>query len=91
MAAGPKEYQECLPFARKVDLDERYLRMDIDALSGGNQQKAILARSLMKGSKYLLLYDPSRGVDVGTKSSVYDHDGRSSPRPAGPCSGTRPT
>jgi ribose transport system ATP-binding protein len=72
LAAGPKEFQASLPFARKVDLDERYLRMDIDALSGGNQQKAILARSLMKGSKYLLLYDPSRGVDVGTKSSVYD-------------------
>jgi ribose transport system ATP-binding protein len=71
LAAGPKEYQACLPFARAVDLDERYLRMDIDALSGGNQQKAILARSLMKGSKYLLLYDPSRGVDVGTKTSVY--------------------
>ncbi|MDX6239327.1 MAG: ribose transport system ATP-binding protein [Kribbellaceae bacterium] len=72
LAAGPKEFQASLPFARKVDLDERYLRMDIDELSGGNQQKAILARSLMKGSKYLLLYDPSRGVDVGTKSSVYD-------------------
>jgi ribose transport system ATP-binding protein len=55
----------------QVDLSHRYLTMDIDALSGGNQQKAILARSLMQGSKYLLLYDPSRGVDVGTKGTIY--------------------
>lgn len=71
-AAGPGEVRAARPFARKVDLDERYLRMDIESLSGGNQQKAILARSLMRGSKYLLLYDPSRGVDVGTKASIYD-------------------
>lgn len=70
--AGSKEHVATRRWAKEVDLDERYLRMDIDALSGGNQQKAILARSLMRQSKYLLLYDPSRGVDVGTKSTIYD-------------------
>ena len=65
------EYVSTLDAAREVDLNERYLRMDIDALSGGNQQKAILARSLMQRSKSLLLYDPSRGVDVGTKGTIY--------------------
>ena len=68
---GRKEHGASLQSAAEVDLDERYLAMDIDALSGGNQQKAILARSLMQGSKYLLLYDPSRGVDVGTKGTIY--------------------
>jgi ribose transport system ATP-binding protein len=66
-----REYTSSLDVAREVDLDERYLRMDIDALSGGNQQKAILARSLIQRSRYLLLYDPSRGVDVGTKGTIY--------------------
>ncbi len=68
---GGREYSSSLDVAREVDLDERYLRMDIDALSGGNQQKAILARSLIQRSRYLLLYDPSRGVDVGTKGTIY--------------------
>jgi ribose transport system ATP-binding protein len=72
LIAGPKEQSLTRKWAKEVDLDERYLSMDIDALSGGNQQKAILARSLMRRSKYLLLYDPSRGVDVGTKATIYD-------------------
>jgi ribose transport system ATP-binding protein len=67
-----KEYGESLDAANEVDLPERYLPLDIDALSGGNQQKAILARSLMGKAKLLLLYDPSRGVDVGTKTSIYE-------------------
>jgi ribose transport system ATP-binding protein len=54
-----------------VDLHQRYLRPNIDALSGGNQQKAIIARSLLSEPKCLLLFDPTRGVDVGTKHNIY--------------------
>jgi ribose transport system ATP-binding protein len=54
-----------------VDLHRRYLRPNIEALSGGNQQKAILARSLLSEPKCLLLFDPTRGVDVGTKHNIY--------------------
>jgi ribose transport system ATP-binding protein len=57
--------------AARVDLSERYLAPNIDALSGGNQQKAILARSLLVNPKCLLLFDPTRGVDVGTKFNIY--------------------
>ncbi len=41
------------------------------AFSGGNQQKIVLARWLLAQSRILLLFDPTRGVDVGTKDELY--------------------
>jgi ribose transport system ATP-binding protein len=54
-----------------VELNERYLDRNIGALSGGNQQKSILARALAIRPACLLLFDPTRGVDVGAKQSIY--------------------
>lgn len=42
----------------------------IKSLSGGNQQKAILARWLLTNPKYLILDEPTRGIDVGTKVEI---------------------
>ncbi|MGE3227104.1 MAG: sugar ABC transporter ATP-binding protein [Parvibaculaceae bacterium] len=57
--------------AKAVELAERYIDFRIGELSGGNQQKALLARALSTGARTLLLYDPTRGVDVGTKQAIY--------------------
>jgi ribose transport system ATP-binding protein len=40
-------------------------------LSGGNQQKLVLAKALLTEARVLLLYDPTRGVDVGTKAQIF--------------------
>ena len=43
----------------------------INSLSGGNQQKVIIGRSLLANPKILLMDDPTRGIDVGSKYDVY--------------------
>ena len=47
------------------------LARPILTLSGGNQQKVLFARALASGASAILLDDPMRGVDVGTKQDVY--------------------
>jgi len=41
------------------------------SLSGGNQQKVVLAKWIAAGSRILLLNQPTRGVDVGSKAEIY--------------------
>lgn len=52
---------------RTNDLDNSIL-----SLSGGNQQKALFARALGSDARILVMDDPMRGVDIGTKLDVYD-------------------
>jgi ribose transport system ATP-binding protein len=52
---------------RTPDMDNNIL-----SLSGGNQQKAVFARALGSDAEIVLMDDPMRGVDVGTKLEVYD-------------------
>jgi len=55
----------------RINLDQRALWMDAGSFSGGNQQKIVLARWLLAQSRILLLFDPTRGIDVGTKHEIY--------------------
>ncbi|MGF1625496.1 MAG: sugar ABC transporter ATP-binding protein [Alphaproteobacteria bacterium] len=43
----------------------------VATLSGGNQQKVVIAKWLMTGARIVLLNDPTRGIDVGTKQELY--------------------
>ena len=43
----------------------------VGSLSGGNQQKVVIAKWLMNKPRIILLNDPTRGIDVGTKNELY--------------------
>ena len=54
----------------RLEIDTR-ARAQVRRLSGGNQQKVTIARWLAAGFDTLLCFDPTRGIDVGTKRQIY--------------------
>lgn len=66
-----KEMRAVMAGLSNVQVQARAASQRADSFSGGNQQKMVVARWLVAGSRILLLYDPTRGVDVGTKAEIY--------------------
>lgn len=60
-------------WAERLDVRPPLLDRRMEKFSGGNQQKAVLARWLRTEPKVLLLDEPTQGVDVGAKASIYQH------------------
>jgi len=56
----------------EVGLKAASVRQEAESLSGGNQQKAVLARALASDPKLLVLINPTTGVDVASKSVIYE-------------------
>ena len=65
------ENAEAARLVKSLDIRPPDVRRPIRTLSGGNQQKAVLARWLINGRKLLLLDEPTRGVDVGARAELY--------------------
>ena len=57
-------------YIKLLDIKTASVNTPIKSLSGGNQQKVILARWLLTHPKYLILDEPTRGIDVGTKVDI---------------------
>ena len=54
----------------RLQIDTR-AEAELKRLSGGNQQKVVIARWVASGFKVLLCFDPTRGIDIGTKRQIY--------------------
>jgi ribose transport system ATP-binding protein len=69
--SGGAEKQAARDQAESLDLRPVDVEREVRTLSGGNQQKVVLARWLLRDCKVLLLDEPTRGVDVGARSEIY--------------------
>jgi ribose transport system ATP-binding protein len=69
---NPPKERGLIAFAvSQLNVAMKSVRQEVAALSGGNQQKVILARVLAQRPSLVLMYDATRGVDVGTKAEIY--------------------
>ncbi|AXT86445.1 sugar ABC transporter ATP-binding protein [Aeromicrobium sp. A1-2] len=55
-----------------LNLRPTAMHSNVATLSGGNQQKVAIGKWMLSPSDILLMYDPTRGVDVGTKAEIFD-------------------
>ncbi|HXF04547.1 MAG TPA: sugar ABC transporter ATP-binding protein [Blastocatellia bacterium] len=67
-----RERELAQQFVRELRIKTRHIEEPVIYLSGGNQQKVVLARWLAADSLIFLLDEPTRGIDVGSKAEIYD-------------------
>jgi ribose transport system ATP-binding protein len=58
-------------YVQKLNIKTPSLDQFVKNLSGGNQQKVVIAKWLIKNSSILIFDEPTRGIDVGAKSEIY--------------------
>jgi erythritol transport system ATP-binding protein len=66
-----KEAAAARDMIRQMTVKVSSPEVEVTALSGGNQQKVVIGKSLMTGPRVVLLDEPSRGVDVGAKMEIF--------------------
>jgi ribose transport system ATP-binding protein len=67
-----KEQAIAMDYREKLRMATPDVSRDVIALSGGNQQKVILAKWLCTDSKFLIFDEPTRGIDVGAKEEIHN-------------------
>lgn len=66
------EKKAAVEYVQKLSIATDSIEKHTEKLSGGNQQKVVLAKCLFSEAGLLLLDEPTRGVDVGAKAEIYD-------------------
>ncbi|WP_432422291.1 ATP-binding cassette domain-containing protein [Robbsia betulipollinis] len=67
----PRQREVFEQWAKRLDIRGAPATANIQALSGGNQQKVLFGRALASDADLILMDDPMRGVDIGTKRDIY--------------------
>jgi ABC-type sugar transport system ATPase subunit len=67
-----RERREAQEWMRRLDVADRLIDQPISVLSGGNQQKVVLARWLWAEPKVMVLAEPTAGVDIGARQALYE-------------------
>ena len=66
------EIQNAIELCQKISLKAKDISAPPSSLSGGNQQKVVFAKLLSRPLKVLILDEPTKGIDVGAKYSIYE-------------------
>src|SRR5207253_9835646 len=66
-----QEKQVAAQYFNQLGVKAASLEAPVNSLSGGNQQKIVLAKWLARGGKLLIVDEPTRGVDVGAKAAIH--------------------
>lgn len=72
MLSAKKEGDVAEIFARRLAVKAPDWHARVDALSGGNQQKVVIGKWLATAPKVIILDEPTKGIDVGSKAKVHD-------------------
>jgi erythritol transport system ATP-binding protein len=67
-----RETEEINAMIRSLAIKTSNPKQSITALSGGNQQKVVIAKSLLTEPRVLMLDEPTRGIDVGAKAEIFE-------------------
>ena len=67
-----EEFKLARQYAERLDLRAASLDTDVGNLSGGNQQKVVIAKWLATEPKVIILDEPTKGIDIGSKAAVHE-------------------
>jgi len=70
-----EEFDLARTYTERLDLRASSLSQDVGTLSGGNQQKVVIAKWLATGPKVIILDEPTKGIDIGSKAAVHQFMG----------------
>lgn len=66
-----EEFRLAREYTQRLDLRAAALDQDVGTLSGGNQQKVVIAKWLATKPKVIILDEPTKGIDIGSKAAVH--------------------